>query len=252
MDFEPYIVRKTMGETTFTFLVGDAMGQSWYDTPKSPSLTAQEIRDLPFVPSRGGEISWLEMQVLRDHIALPGSTVVECGCHHGLTTVLLSAWVGPTGFVHAFDAVLNNAAIVQKNLALNGIGNAAVYCSAIGGEYGIMHMQNESNVIVAKTEVPGPRSTIMVRVSPFFDRPPDALKLDIEGAELAVLEAEQDWIARIPRLAIEVHTDLLPADGIARLLRILAGRNLFALWNDKEIRPYRGEAITERVHLFAW
>jgi hypothetical protein len=49
----------------------------------------------------------------------------------------------------------------------------------------------------------------MVRPSLLFQKPPDGLKLDIEGHELAVIESDNEWIVKIPRLAIEVHSDLI-------------------------------------------
>lgn len=251
-EFTPYIVHKVMGATTFDFVIGDDVAQGWYDTPRSSIVRTQNASGQPFHGDRLTAVGWPEMDILREHIALPGSRLIECGSHHGLTTILLAAWVGPSGFVHAFDAVLENAAIVKRNLAVNKISNAAAYCAAISGEFGILEMYNTSNVITKNTGVPSANSTLAVKVSSFFDGPPDAIKIDIEGAELAMLEAEREWVAKIPRVAVEVHTDYLPADGIPRLLAALGDRPLHVLWNEKELRPYAGEAITERVHIFSW
>jgi FkbM family methyltransferase len=251
-DFAPYIVRKVMGATTFSFVIGDIVAQGWYDNPRGSIIRAQDASGLPFRGDRLIAVGWPEMDILREHIALPGSRLIECGSHHGLTAILLAAWVGPNGFVHTFDAVLENVAIVKRNLALNKIGNAVAYCAAISGKFGILDMVGESNVITKKTGLPNANSTLAVKVSSFFDGPPDAIKIDIEGAELAMLEAEREWVAKIPRLAIEVHTDYLPADGIPRLLAALGDRPLHVLWSEKELRPYAGEPITERVHLFSW
>ena len=251
-DFAPYIVRKRMGATSFNYIIGDEVAQGWYDNPRSPVVLPQDAHDQSFHGDRQMQIGWPEMDILREHIALPGSQLIECGSHHGLTTILLSAWVGPSGFVHSFDAVLENASIVKKNLTLNKISNVAAYCAAMSDEFGILDMFNQSNVITKKTGVLSANSTLGVKVSSFFDRPPDAIKIDVEGAELKMLESEREWIANIPRIAIEVHTDYLPADGIPRLLAALGNRRLFVLRDEKEIRPYGGEPITERVHLFSW
>jgi FkbM family methyltransferase len=252
-EFRPYIVRKAIGDARFSYLVGDEVAQLWYDTPRGGEIAREEAKAQPFVPARTGAIDYAEFRILRDRIALPGSTLIECGSHQGLLTVALAGWVGPRGFVHAFDAVLKNAAIVEKNLSLNGIENACVYCAAISGEFGVAKMRNESNVIVEKTKKDVARGTIMVRLSELFKTPPDALKLDIEGHELGVIENDVRWIARIPRLAIEVHTDMLGWGGVKRMVAALGRRPLYILHEgDKDCRPYQGEKITERCHLFSW
>ena len=60
------------------------------------------------------------------------------------------------------------------------------------------------------------------------------LKLDVEGCGSDILETSRNVIAKIPRLAIEVHTDLLPEDGIHRILDILQEEPC-VLWKSIEI-----------------
>jgi FkbM family methyltransferase len=192
------------------------------------------------------------MQILRDHIALPGSGLVECGSHQGLTTAALAAWVGPDGFVAAFDAVLFNALVTRRNLEINGITNAAAYCAAIGGSRGIVNLYNESNVIVRQDTHIAQASTVMVRLEDVIHGEVDALKLDIEGSELAVVESSAELIRRIPRLAIEVHTDLLPEGGFGRLIAALGDRPIYILDASDQFAPYRGHAVETRVHLFSF
>lgn len=252
-EFRPYIVRKGIGDTRFNYLVGDEVAQLWYDTPKAEELSQEEALRQPFEPARTGEISYAEFRILRDRIALPGTELIECGSHQGFTTLALAGWVGRNGFVHAFDAVLKNASIVSENLSLNGIQNACAYCAAIGGEFGIANMRHESNVIVKKTGRPAPRNTVLVRISDLFKSPPGALKLDIEGHEVGVVEADARWVSRIRRLAIEVHTDMLGWGGVKRLVSALGNRPLYILREgDDDARPYQGEKVTERCHLFSW
>lgn len=251
--FQSYIVRKNVGDTAFNFAIADAVAAQWYDTPRSRSLSEDELMTLPFIARRSGDIGWREMEILREKIALPGSHIVECGCHHGFMTIALAAWIGEAGFIDAFDALASNARIASDNLALNGIDNAAVHCAAIGGECGLVQLYDESNVIATKTDRHHKRSAIMIRPSLLFQTPPDGLKLDIEGHELAVIESDSEWIAKIPRLAIEVHSDLIGGSAsVNRLIRALGARPLYILRSDNNLSEYAGEAISESVHLFSW
>jgi FkbM family methyltransferase len=249
---EPYIVRKDSCGVRYCFIVADQVSQLWWDTPRSEPISEDAAHRYELQLDRGVAIGWHEMAILRDQIALPGSRILECGCHHGLTTIFLAAWTGHKGMVVAFDAVLLNSLVAKKNLELNRIENAAVYCAAVGDRFGTVDLHNESNVIVMRSDQFHHESNIMVRMDNLLDWQPDVLKLDIEGAELAFVESHQEFVAAIPRLAIEVHTNLLAESGASRLIDHLGDRPLYLLREDGRYGPYRGEPITERVHLFSY
>ncbi len=249
---KPYIVRKDSCGVRFDFVVADEVAKLWYDTPSGPVVEEGAPSGRLEVDRSQAIEGWKEVALLRDRIALPGSRVVECGCHHGLTTIMLAAWVGRKGSVTAFDAVLLNSLVAQSNLKRNGIANAAVFCAAVGGKLGLVQLYNDSNVITKESPVCHPDSNIMVRIDALLPGPPDALKLDVEGAELAFVESHREFLAAVPRLAIEVHTDLLPPGGVGRLIGALGDRPLRVLWPDGRYAEHRGEPIDERVHLFSY
>lgn len=245
-------MRKDSCGVRFCFIVADRISQLWWDTPRGEPISEDAARSHELQLDREVAIGWHEMAILRDHIALPGSRILECGCHHGLTTIFRAAWTGHEGLVAAFDAVLLNSLIAKNNLELNRIHNAAVYCAAVGDRFGTVDLHNESNVIVKRSDQFHHESNIMVRLDGLFGWQPDVLKLDIEGAELPFVESHREFVAAIPRLAIEVHTDLLPEGGAARLIDHLGDRPLYLLRENGGYAAYRGEPITERVHLFSY
>jgi FkbM family methyltransferase len=251
-DFDSRVVRQDSCGVEFNSLIADPVGELWYDTPRHPQITIDEAKRLPLRLDRKAEAGWKELGILRDFLVRPGDRIVECGCHHGLTTVMLAAWTGPKGFVRAFDAVLFNALVAKRNLELNMITNAAVYCAAIGGKRQLVNCYNESNVIVRADETAGAVSTVMVTLSDVVQEPPDVLKLDVEGCELEILESSSKLLSSIPKLAIELHTDMLPPDGVSRVLEILKPRPLHVLWEDGSFTRYDGRRISQRVHLFAY
>jgi FkbM family methyltransferase len=250
-DFEPRIVRQESCGVKFNSIIADRVAELWYDTPRHETITVEQARSLRPGLDRKAPAEWKEMGILRDFVVRPGDRVVECGCHHGLTTIMLASWIGEEGFISAFDAVPLNVVIARRNLDLNGIGNAAAYCAAIGGKCQLVNCFNESNVVVKPGERVLPSSTIMVRLEDVVQSPVDVLKLDVEGCELDILESSASLVSTIPRLAIELHTDLLPHNGAARILEILKPRALHILWESGEFAEYSGQLISERVHLFA-
>lgn len=80
LNFKPYTIsREVLGEK-IDFFVGNPTGKSWYDggdTWYDGSTTPDE-----------------EMKFVRNELVHPGAVVIECGAHHGFTTILLSRWVG--------------------------------------------------------------------------------------------------------------------------------------------------------------
>lgn len=252
-DFDTRLVRTACCGVKFNSLIADRVAELWYDNPRHARISLEQALSTSLEIDRSAEANWKEMGILRDYIVRPGDRVVECGCHHGLTTIMLAAWVGPKGFVQALDAVLFNAMVAKRNLEINGIANAAVFCAAIGGTRQVARYYNESNVVVRPDiKAPDPNSTIMVTLDDVIHDNIDVLKLDVEGCELDILEGSGRLISKIPRLAIEVHTDLLPPNGVSRVLSTLKGRPLHVLWEDGRFERYTGQPITERVHIFSY
>jgi FkbM family methyltransferase len=251
-EFEPRIVRQESCGLQFNCIIADRVGELWYDNPRHQQISRAEALSLPLKLDRHATPEWKEMGILRDHLVKPGDCIVECGCHHGLTTIMLASWTGASGFVFAFDAVPFNTVVARRNLELNHIENAAVCCAAIGGKTELVNCFNESNVVVKSGSRINPEATVMVRLEDIAPERVDVLKLDVEGCELDILESSASLLTRIPRLAIELHVDLLPAGGVDRVLAMLDGRQLHVLWENGTFEPWLGQELTERVHLFSF
>jgi len=251
-EFEPRIVRQHICGLKFNCIIADRVGELWYDNPRHEQISVTDALALPLELDRHAAGDWKEMSIFRDHLVRPGDWVTECGCHHGLTTILLASWAGDRGFVFAFDAVPLNTVVARRNLELNHIDNATVCCAAIGGKTQLVNCFNESNVVVKSGSRINPASSVMVRLEDVAPERIDVLKLDVEGCELDVLESSANLLTRIPRLAIELHVDLLPAGGVDRVLATLSGRALHVLWENGTFEPYNNQTLTERVHLFSF
>src|SRR5215472_15444499 len=118
-DFEPRIVRQDSCGVRFNCIIADRVGELWYDNPRHEPISAADALSRPLELDRRAVADWKEMGILRDHLVRPGDSIVECGCHHGLTTIMLASWTGERGFVFAFDAVPLNTAVARRNLELN-------------------------------------------------------------------------------------------------------------------------------------
>jgi FkbM family methyltransferase len=147
----------------------------------------------------------------------PGDTFYDIGANVGFVTILAAKLVGPQGRVIAFEPVPENVAAIRENLSLNGIDWAEVHETAISRRSG------SANLIVsdvsafsrlASVSVPtGARGHIEVRVDSIDEflaagsaPAPDFVKIDVEGAELEVIDGMRETLARHrPVVMCEVH-----------------------------------------------
>ena len=147
----------------------------------------------------------------------PGATFFDIGANVGFMTLIAARLVGPSGRVLAFEPVPANAAAIRENVALNGIDWVEVHETAIARSTG-----NASLIIsdvsafsrLATVNVPtGARESIEVPVTSIDEflaggghPAPDVVKIDVEGAELEVIEGMRRTLAEHhPVLLCEVH-----------------------------------------------
>lgn len=141
----------------------------------------------------------------------PGTIVWDVGANVGFFS-LLAARLGAV--VHAFEPVPATAAALRANVAANGFGERIqVHEAAVGarsGEAPFLVVDEASwSHLADRGEHPRTRTRVRVPVVALDDLdlpPPDVVKIDVEGSELAVLEGARTLLAEhAPRLIVELH-----------------------------------------------
>lgn len=149
----------------------------------------------------------------------PGATVYDIGANVGLYTLLASKNAGPNGRVCAFEPLERNLRYLRRHLALNHVQNCEVLGAAVSDREGINgfsaaswdssmgHLSPDGELQVRSVTLDGclyERHAL---------RLPDILKIDVEGAERAVLEGGTRAITeRHPVVFVEVHGSQQHAD----------------------------------------
>lgn len=135
--------------------------------------------------------------VLAEHIR-PGDVVFDIGGNIGFMSLIAARLVGEEGRVYAFEPLPENAECLRRNLRANNFANCKVLEMALADRAGqeelLLSKLPGGSTISAADRPPDFTGTLRVRVATADGlvgsgavRPPDFVKLDVEGAELRVL-----------------------------------------------------------------
>lgn len=159
----------------------------------------------------------LVMQTIKD-VVHPGWTAVDVGAHIGYSTLLLAQCVGPAGKVIAFEPLAENFKMLQENVQLNGHSTVITENLALMDRSGRIELRSATPgamtwVASANIDSTSAVESQTVEVIPFDSyaqqrniNKVDFIKMDVEGAEAAVLGGMNDILKRDkPTLLIEIH-----------------------------------------------
>lgn len=119
----------------------------------------------------------------------------------------------PAGRVDAFEPLPRNVGRILTNEALNE-ASINIHAIALWDSLGTMTLNvsddhpSETSVSESLRSGGTVERTIMTGTAPLdtiLESPPDAIKLDIEGAEVAALRGATDILASTPELLLELH-----------------------------------------------
>jgi FkbM family methyltransferase len=170
-----------------------------------------------FVPQLG---STPEQRFLRGQ-HLEGLTVYDVGTFEGIHSLFFSGAVGETGHVVGFEPNPHTHCRALENLELNHITNVEVLPIAVGDRSEVATLRfDPRDAGRGSIDSPGQpergadrQHSVSVDVRPLDELvtsgripPPDFVKIDVEGAESAVLAGMDEIMRRFaPSLFIEVH-----------------------------------------------
>jgi FkbM family methyltransferase len=159
------------------------------------------------------------------------ATFYDLGANVGFFTVLGARCVGPCGQVYAFEPLPENVTGLRHNIELNGFENVEVVPAAVSEAVGQTELEKHGHQTAARIgtpevpATPGRRHTIVVPTVTLDHalaagrRPPDVVKIDIEGAEVAAIRGARRTLAQHrPVLFCALHgTNQAFVDAVAEL-----------------------------------
>jgi FkbM family methyltransferase len=161
------------------------------------------------------ELQWAIGELVR-----PGMIAFDVGANIGYITLMLARAAGSEGRVVAFEALPANVERLERNLALNGMGERVtiVPAAVAGGEGEIrFHVHTSGGMGKAEgsasrwnqryqSEIVVPSTSLDVFVYEDAGPVPQLIKMDIEGGEVMALPGMRRLLGEAhPTILIEVH-----------------------------------------------
>jgi FkbM family methyltransferase len=157
-------------------------------------------------------------QCIKIHLS-PGDVFVDIGANIGFFSLIAARRLGPGGQVYAFEPVAENAACIIRSSRLNDMSTIKVFAEAVGAhtrrsELRLAHHIGGAMLASAGTppDVCGTVQVDVVSLDDVIDRrrlwPPALIKIDVEGAELEVLQGMSRTLHSVrPTLIYEVDDE---------------------------------------------
>lgn len=154
----------------------------------------------------------------------PGMRFWDIGAHIGLFTALAARAVGPHGAVVAFEPMPANRERLLRTIRLNAASAVTVLDIAVAPTDGVMPLHaNDATTMWTLVAERGETEAISVTARSLAALmseygAPDLIKVDAEGAEVAILESASEALRRaLPALLVE-FTD---RSGVERVQAVL-------------------------------
>jgi FkbM family methyltransferase len=192
---------------------------------------------LPILWGRARGMSWItgssnhgcwigtfeyEKRRLFERTVTTGQVVYDIGANAGLYSLLGSRLVGPSGLVVAFEPAPENLTNLRRHIQLNLLSNVTVVPVAVGEHQGTGGFERGPTNAMGRLSASGHFNVSIVDLDTFVSSgaapPPDVIKMDIEGGELAALKGAAGVIDRVrPAIFLATHTTELQRDCVAFL-----------------------------------
>lgn len=183
----------------------------------------------------------------------PGDVFYDIGANAGFFSLLGSKCVGQKGHVFAFEPLPENIETLKSQLEVNHIANCAVVEAAVSdsvGTVGLCQGPHSSMAYIGRKGNDGEDSIVVKTLTldefASTERPPNFIKIDIEGAEILALRGAGALLksANRPKLLIELH-----GEDVAREARGILEKAGYCLYTPDVVRI---EADSMPHHILAY
>jgi FkbM family methyltransferase len=156
-----------------------------------------------------GTREYEQRRVFEDTVT-EGSTVYDVGAHAGFYSMLAHVISGPRGKVIAFEPLPSNLNYLREHLRINGMEDVDVIEAAVSDKEGESLFAVGLGSFDGRLAAGGNLSVRTVTLDDLLESgripPPDFIKMDVEGGELAALKGSFSLLKKYhPTLFLATH-----------------------------------------------
>ena len=151
----------------------------------------------------------LEKQQALARFVRPGMTVYDIGAQAGFYTLFFSCLAGDAGQIYAFEPCPYDTHFIIDHVRMNGLANVHVIQAAVAERTELVAMSTDRGKMENRIgDVAGTPLIVSSLSLDSLDLPkPDLIKMDVEGAESAVLKGAQRVLREVrPVVFIALHS----------------------------------------------
>lgn len=201
---------------------------------------------------------WFEDEAdLVRRLAGPGFRMLDIGANVGFYSLAAAAASGGEARIAAFEPTPDVAAMLRASVAANGFAGIEVHQLALGDRAGELVLAHGTDSALNRIVAVGEGTRVEMRTLDAVAQAQglagiDFVKLDVEGAETAVIAGGRDFFARESPLVMFEVVDVSEVRLDAARLFERAGYQLYELAVDPPLLiPFSGEVAPGRLNLFA-
>jgi FkbM family methyltransferase len=141
-----------------------------------------------------------------------GDVFYDIGANVGYYSILASRSVGKDGLVAAFEPLERNLSFLEQHKMLNAADNIRIFPVAISDSSGTARFREGTDPAMGGLTVEGGREFEVATITlddavKRVGRLPAVMKIDVEGAELAVLDGGEETLRSAkPKIFLSTHS----------------------------------------------
>lgn len=174
------------------------------------------LRGYRWIPASSVKSCWLgiyesaKLRQICEHVR-PGGVFYDIGAQAGYHALLAARLVGPEGRVYAFEPLPRNLEYLSRHLTVNGISNVEIVRAAVSSEGGECAFDPGPGFMAGHLSAAGTLRVPAVSMDSWIwsaqhPLPPSVLKIDVDGAELKVLQGAVRTIRQArPAILLDTH-----------------------------------------------
>lgn len=177
--------------------------------------------------------------------------ILDCGANIGLSVIYFKQ-LYPKARIVAFEPDERVFRLLEYNVQQFGLSDLKLLQRGVWNDTTILRFLSEgadAGRVATSLDKENITQIKTVRLRDFITEKIDFLKIDIEGAELTVLEDCKDQLGYVQRLFIEYHSFVHSPQNLSQLIKILEESNLRYYISSPDHSLYTHQPLVDRRFL---